>query len=87
MLIDEPSIKNRAVKKAARTRQGQAVQQNHDRSAQNAPTSQSTQTSVQSIIVLSPPTQDQEDYLRSIEQSSDDYDPNVVIGGPRQHRG
>jgi hypothetical protein len=84
MLGDKTADKNQAAKKAARLEQGQVVQQNNDQSAPRKPSAPST---VQSTIVLSPPTQDQEDYLRSIERSSDDYDPNVVIGGPRQLRG
>ena len=34
-------------------------------------------------VVLTPPTSDEEDYLNKIQRSSADYDPNVIIGGPR----
>jgi hypothetical protein len=30
------------------------------------------------------PTPDQQDYLKSVKQSEGSYDPNVVVGGPRQ---
>ncbi len=37
-------------------------------------------------VYLTPPTQDEEKYLRSIEQSNSEYDPAIVVGGPRSVR-
>jgi hypothetical protein len=37
-------------------------------------------------VVLTPPTAEQEDYLREIERSTGSFDPNVVVGGPRHNR-
>ena len=34
-------------------------------------------------VVLTPPTAEQEDYLREIERSTGSFDPNVVVGGPQ----
>ncbi len=34
-------------------------------------------------IELPCPTQDQQDYLEHIKQSTGRYDPNIVVGGPR----
>lgn len=37
-------------------------------------------------VVLTPPTAEQEDYLKGIERSTGNYDPNVIVGGPRSTR-
>ena len=37
-------------------------------------------------INLTPPTEDEEAYLRSIEQSNSDYNPAIILGGPRLAR-
>lgn len=37
-------------------------------------------------IVITPPTKDQEEYLRRIEEATGKYDPNYVIGGPKQKK-
>jgi hypothetical protein len=34
-------------------------------------------------VNLTPPTEDEEKYLRSIEQSNSNYDPGIILGGPR----
>lgn len=38
-------------------------------------------------IQLPKPTEDQKTYLDEIERRFDDYDPEVVIGGPRDQQG
>jgi hypothetical protein len=44
----------------------------------NAPSRPETPT-----VSLTPPTDEEERHLRSIEQSSSNYDPAIVVGGPR----
>ncbi|MGO9847546.1 MAG: hypothetical protein ACLPKT_13355 [Methylocella sp.] len=41
-------------------------------------------SSVGQTIDLPRPTQDQEKYLEKIKRSTGNYDPNVVVGGPRR---
>jgi hypothetical protein len=48
----------------------------------NAPSQSGTTPSVN----LTPPTDDEEKHLRSIEQTSSQYDPRIVVGGPRTVR-
>lgn len=33
--------------------------------------------------LITPPTPEQEAYLKKIEQDSEGYDPTVIVGGPR----
>lgn len=35
-------------------------------------------------IELPRPTQDQKDYLEGIKRSTGQYDPDVIVGGPRR---
>ena len=35
-------------------------------------------------LVITPPTPEQEAYLRKIEAASEGYDPTVVVGGPQK---
>jgi hypothetical protein len=37
-------------------------------------------------VILPKPTQDQSEYLQKIKDSAKDYDPAVVVGGPRRAR-
>lgn len=36
--------------------------------------------------VFTPPSQDEEAFLKGIAQASENYDPNVIVGGPRNFR-
>lgn len=38
---------------------------------------------VASSAVFTPPSQDEEAFLKSLEQTSGNYDPKVTVGGPR----
>ena len=35
--------------------------------------------------VLTPPSEEEERYLREIEKASGRYDPEVVVGGPKRY--
>jgi hypothetical protein len=37
-------------------------------------------------VLLVPPTEDQQEYLRSIERTIGVYNPDVMVGGPRDRR-
>lgn len=68
MLRERTVEKNRAARRSSRGQQGQVMNRENDQTALSAP---GASASEQQTIVLSPPTEDQEEYLRSIEQSVD----------------
>jgi hypothetical protein len=37
-------------------------------------------------LVLTPPTAEQENYLKEVERSTGKYNPDVIVGGPRVGR-
>ncbi|OSI70498.1 hypothetical protein BST63_33260 [Bradyrhizobium canariense] len=37
-------------------------------------------------VYLTAPTDDEEQHLRSIEKSNSEYDPAIIVGGPRSVR-
>ena len=54
---------------------------NHD--SDSAKTVTASSQSEMPQVYLTPPTEDEEEYLRSIEQSNSEYDPTIIVGGPR----
>lgn len=60
------------------------AQRKHD--SDSAKTVSAKSQSETPIVRLTPPTQDEEKHLRSIEQSNSEYDPAIVVGGPRSAR-
>ena len=59
-------------------------QRKHD--VRSAGTADANSRSDTPSVVLTPPTEDEEKYLRSIEQSNSDYNPEIILGGPRVAR-
>lgn len=57
------------------------AQRNHE--GDTAPTVNAPSHTDRPSVSLTPPTDDEERHLRSIEQSSNHYDPSVIVGGPR----
>lgn len=85
MLRDETSKKNHAAKRGKNLRrQGEVM--TTDQRRRPAEPARRDASDRQNPVVLTPPTEDQEDYLRTIERSSDEYDPSVIVGGPRNVR-
>ena len=39
---------------------------------------------VATSAVITPPSQDEEAFLKNIEQESEGFDPKVTVGGPRK---
>jgi hypothetical protein len=52
-----------------------------DSSQQNQSTTK--ERAIATPMVFTPPSRDEEEFLKSIEQASEGYDPKVIVGGPR----
>jgi hypothetical protein len=37
-------------------------------------------------VILTPPSDEEEKFLQSIERTSGDYNPDIIVGGPRNFR-
>lgn len=54
-----------------------------ERTVANAGSARTAPSSRGERVTVRPPTADQEEYLKSVKLSTDDYDPQAVIGGRR----
>lgn len=78
------NTKNRPKSRGRRLAQGTVMTERTRQSETEVSTRQAA--SQEGAVVLNPPTDDQEDYLRSIERATGEFDRSVIVGGPRQFR-
>jgi hypothetical protein len=59
--------------------------ENRDRDSASARAQQTATREIRKQVINVPtPTQDQQTYLEQIKRSTGQYDPNVIVGGPRR---
>ena len=85
MLRDRIHKKNRAAKRGKNLRRQGKAMTKRQRPAELTLRRQA-EPRPENRVVFTPPTEDEEKYLRTIELSSDEYDPSIVVGGPRNFR-